>query len=467
MKIPVGSHIHLMGICGTAMGSLAGLLKSQGYRVTGSDQNVYPPMSTQLESLGIPIMQGYHKENLDPAPDLVIVGNVITRKHEEAVALLETDIPYTSLPKAMGEYLIGDRQSVCLAGTHGKTTCTAMAVTVAEDCAPGSGFMVGGVPQNFEHSFRVSENDYFILEADEYDTAFFDKVPKFIHYKPKHVILTSVEFDHADIYDDLDQVVAAFERLVKLIPEDGHLIANGDDKNIQKLLPLAKCKVLTYGTGDVDYKIVDRDTVVGRNQFSVQHEGKRIADLAIKSPGEYNAMNATAVFALSQQLGWSKNKALQALANFKGVKRRQEFLGEKNGVRFIEDFAHHPTAVGKTIQAIKEQYLSDGKGRLFALFEPRSATSRRSVFQEEYAEAFSGAEFSLISKPYDQSKIDESDRFSSEKLQKDLRDHGQTAELFDSVDDMVKYVKRNAQDGDCVLIMSNGAFDGIYGKLLS
>ena len=348
MEIQPGAHIHLMGICGTAMGSLAGLLAAQGYKITGSDQNVYPPMSTQLESLGISIMQGYKKENLEPKPDLVIVGNVITRKHEEAIALLGSDIPYTSLPKAMGEFLIGDRHSVCLAGTHGKTTTTSMMVTAAEECVPGSGFMIGGVPENFDHSFRVSKNDYFILEADEYDTAFFDKVPKFIHYKPKYVVLTSIEFDHADIYADLDDVMKAFNMLVELIPEDGLLVANGDDENVLKLIQKAKCNVRTYGTNDsCDYQIVDRDVVVGRNQFALKFGEKRIADLAIKSPGEYNAMNATSVFIIGRELGWPEHKVLQGLANFKGVKRRQELLGERQGVKYIEDFAHHPTAVEK------------------------------------------------------------------------------------------------------------------------
>lgn len=468
MDIKPGSRIHFMGICGTAMASLAGIMQSKGFKITGSDQNVYPPMSTQLEALGIPIMESYKKENLSPRPDLVIVGNVMTRKHEEAQALLASDIPYTSLPKAMGEYVIENRNSIVVSGTHGKTTTTSMLATVVEACHPGVGFLIGGIPANFKNSFRAPQNNWFVIEGDEYDTAFFDKVPKFIYYKPKYVVLTSVEFDHADIYKDLEDVKKAFRQLLELIPKDGICIANGDDKNIREMLPLAKCKVFTYGVSkDCDYRIVDRQNLVGRNQFSVQKNGKSLADIAIKSPGEFNALNALASYALAHELKFSEAKVLQALADFKGVKRRQELLGEPGGISVIEDFAHHPTAVEKTIGAIRELYIQPKSSqKLFALFEPRSATSRRKVFQKDYVEALKGADYVLISQAHDQSNIAEEDRFSSSQLVDDLKSKGVDTYLYKDVDPMVEFVKSKAKKGDVVLVMSNGAFGGIYTKIL-
>lgn len=472
MNLKKSAHIHLIGICGTAMASLAGLLKTQGYKVTGSDQNVYPPMSTQLKEIGIDIIQGYKKENLNPRPDLVIVGNVITRANEEAAALLQSDIPYTSLPKAMGEFAIGDRECIVIAGTHGKTTTTSMMAFVADSCGHQPGFMIGGIPENYGLSFRVSQDNYFVIEGDEYDTAFFDKVPKFIHYKPKYVILTSVEFDHADIYADLNAIMNAFRRLIDLIPADGILVANTDEPNVRELVKGAKCKVVSYGAGrsEAQYQVVERAQISGRNHFAVAYNGQKIADIAMKSPGEHNALNALAVFALARELKWSLPKALQGLANFKGVKRRQQVLGSPGGVTVIEDFAHHPTAVKVTIDAVCEQYLtssSNEKPRLFALFEPRSATSRRKVFQKDYVNAFQKADFIYVAKPFDQSKIAENERFSSEELVADIVKSGKLAKEFPSADAIVEAVKAEAKKGDVVLVMSNGAFDGIYQKLLA
>lgn len=463
MQLKPGAHVHLMGICGTAMGSLAGILKSMGYKVTGSDQNVYPPMSTQLAKLGIPIMQGYNKENLTPRPDLVIVGNVISKNFPEAEALLKTDIPYTSLPKAMGEFVIGHRHSVVIAGTHGKTTTTSMVSWLLEKLNMHPGFMIGGIPLNFDLSFRKPEGDWFVIEGDEYDTAFFDKVPKFIHYRPKSVILTSVEFDHADIYRDLAHVKEAFQRLIKLIPADGRLIAWAEDQNVMELASQAKCKVITYGEKSGDYRLENRATIDGRNHFAVTYKGSRVADVALKQFGIHNSLNALSGFALAQDLGWSLPNTLQAFADFKGVKRRQEIIGQPRGVTVVEDFAHHPTAVKLTIQCMKEAYPGH---RVFAIFEPRSATSRRRVFQKQYAEAFAKADQAIIAKPYDQSRIEASDRFSTEELVSDIAAQGTKAFEFEGADRIVAHVAAEAKPGDVVLIMSNGAFDGIYGKML-
>lgn len=466
MDLKPGAHIHMMGICGTAMASLAGLLVDRGFKVTGSDSNPYPPMSTQIENLGIKIQKGYSKDNLHPVPDFVIVGNVISANNEEAQELARLGIAHTSLPKAMGEFIIGDRDSVVIAGTHGKTTTTSMMAWMCEQQGVEPGFMIGGIPKNFSQSFRNPKGNYFIIEGDEYDTAFFDKVPKFIHYKPKHVVLTSVEFDHADIYKDLDAVKAAFARLMTLIPEDGTLIACADDANVMELTKLAKCKKsFTYGfSKDADFraKVMFQDTNgVG---FEIHHKGVIYGPYAMQITGDYNVLNATAVVAMGLCLNFSENRIQIAMESFDGVKRRQEILGEPGGILVIEDFAHHPTAVKQTVQGIQKKYPNR---KVFSVFEPRSATSRRRVFQKAYVEAFQGSHEVMLAKAFDQSKISETDRFSTQELVDDLKSSSVTAQDFDNADQIVQALKSRAQKGDVILIMSNGGFDGIYGKLLT
>jgi len=462
--IKKGSHIHLMGICGTAMASLAGLLKDRGYKITGSDQNPYPPMSTQLEALGITIMKGYKKENLHPKPDFVIVGNVISASNEEAKELIKLEIPYTSLPKAMGDNIIENRECINISGTHGKTTTTSVMAWVAEQCGVKPGFLIGGIPKNFSQSFKNPEGNFFVIEGDEYDTAFFDKVPKFIHYKPKHVILTSVEFDHADIYKDLDAVKSAFATLMKLIPENGTLLACAEDKNVMGLKDLAKCKKLfTYGLKQGDYRAKVLEITTSGTRFQIEFQNKSLGEFFVILSGDYNILNAAAVIGLSHQLGWDLEKVKAALKSFAGVKRRQEILGEPKGVLVIEDFAHHPTAVKETIKGIIQKY--PGR-KLFSVFEPRSATSRRKIFQKDYVEAFSQSPEIMLARAFDQSKIDEGNRFSSEELVEDLQKKGRAAHVYDNVDQIVSDLKSKTKSGDLVLIMSNGGFDGIYGKLL-
>lgn len=459
------AHIHMIGICGVAMASLAGILKNLGFRVTGSDENVYPPMSTQLKELGIEIQQGYKKQNLQPRPDLVIVGNVISRSNPEAETLLASDIPYTSLPKAMGEFVIGTRDSLVVAGTHGKTTTTSLMSWMAQAMQAGAGFLIGGIPKNFNKSFQVPEKNLFIIEGDEYDTAFFDKVPKFVHYRPKFVILTSIEFDHADIYPDLDAVKKAFGRLLDLIPRDGILVASGEDQNIASIIKRARAqKVFTYGIEHGDYvarKILQTDA---GTEFEVFKHGVRVEKLKTLLMGEYNVRNALGAYAMATEMGWAGEKLRRAIATFEGVKRRQEILGEPGGVLVIEDFAHHPTAVQSTIAAMKARY--PGR-RLFAVFEPRSATSRRKVFQKDYVTALSGEHTVILPPAYNQEKIEANDRFSVDELVSDLRKTGTEAEKLKDVDAIVKYLGKNARSGDLILIMSNGGFGGIYQKLLA
>lgn len=479
-----GDHVHFMGICGTAMASLAGLLHSQGFRISGSDQNVYPPMSTQLESLGIKILSGYKRENItnNPIgiPDLVIVGNVISRNFEEAKALLESEIPFTSLPQAMGQIVIGRRHSVVVAGTHGKTTTTALNSFVAEALGLHPGFMVGGIPKNFGQSYRFGSGDWFIIEGDEYDTAFFDKVPKFIHYRPRSVILNSVEFDHADIYRDLDHVKEAFLMLIDLIPDGGLLVACEDEETIRDLLSrrkdaLAKrnVKVVTFGLTHGDHRAENIVAVPVKGLGSTEKAvrlGTRFSyrgqSIDIPMIGSYNVKNVLATIALWSELGHPSSEIAPLLLGFEGVKRRQEVLGTPGGVTVIEDFAHHPTAVRETIRTVQMQY---PKSHVFSIFEARSATSRRNVFQDEYAAAFidAGTQSLLLPPPFNLAGLGEADRFSTDKLLKSLHAAKVDAVLFDGVDSIVKNVTTRAKPGDVVLVMSNGGFDGIYQKLLT
>ena len=462
MKLQKGDCVHLMGICGTAMASLAGLLLEMGFKVTGSDQNVYPPMSTQLKNLGIPIMEGYKKENLNHKPDLVIVGNVISRHFEEAKALLNSSIPYTSLPKALGEFVIADLHSIVISGTHGKTTTTALMSWIAEAQGLQPGFLIGGIPCQFEKSFKVPKGDWFIIEGDEYDTAFFDKVPKFVHYRPRYVILTSIEFDHADIYSNLDEIKSAFRELVQKIPEDGLLLAHSDDPHVRDVVKGCP-NLVTFGIESGDYKALEREVVLGRNQFSVEYKGQKISDIAIKLFGKHNTLNTLGAFALSSELGWKNHKSLQALADFKGVKRRQEIIGEPREITVIEDFAHHPTAVKLTVESIKERY---PHRRIISIFEPRSATSRRNIFQNNYVEALKSSNMVVVTRPENVQKIPESQRFSSDQLVDDLKKEGCQAVLQPDAQAIVDFLGHQARSGDVVLIMSNGGFGGIYTKLL-
>lgn len=460
-----GSHIHLLGICGTAMASLAGLLKDRGFKVTGSDSNPYPPMSTQIQNLGIKLYTGYSKNHLRERPDFVIIGNVIPASNEEAQEVLKEEIPYTSLPKAMGEMIIEDRACIVVAGTHGKTTTTSMMAWVADQLGAKPGFLIGGIPKNFSRSFQNPNGQIFVIEGDEYDTAFFDKVPKFIHYRPRHVVFTSCEFDHADIYRDFDHVKSAFKMLMDLIPNGGSLHYWADDANVSALAQTSKAGMKRgYGLKSGDIKASDLQTGADGMSFQVHLDSKDLGRFDMVLTGEYNVMNALAVISVSQKIGWDLEKVRAAIKSFQGVKRRQEILGEPGGVLVIEDFAHHPTAVRETLKGLRARYAGR---KICAVFEPRSATSRRKVFQKDYTDSFSLADSICLARAFDQSKIDEADRFSSDELVSDLKGLGKQAEVFDGADAIVQYLKTHAHSGDVVVIMSNGGFDGIYTKLMA
>lgn len=467
LKLKPGAHIHIMGICGTAMGNFAGLLQNMGYKISGSDQNVYPPMSDILKNLGIDVKQGYKKENLNPKPDFVVVGNVISRNMEEAQALLESDIAYASFPESIGNLLLKKSHPIVVCGTHGKTTTTSMMAWIAQDLGKNPGYLIGGVPKNFSVSFAKGGGDYFVIEGDEYDTAFFDKVPKFKHYFPKSVILTSVEFDHADIYKDLDAVMSAFKILMEKIPQDGHLVYHHADKNIVTLLEWTDCKnKISYGfSKEADFSISNLKYEGVGIQWDVLNKktGESITLSTIMS-GDHNVLNFTANYALALTLGWDKQKIKKAIASFQGVKRRQEILGEFNKVLVIEDFAHHPTAVKVTLEGLRKKYAGR---RLVAAFEPRSATSRKSVFQKDYVTAFDHkADLIFVMQAFvPQGKAAETEGFSAQKLVQDLVDLGNSAQLGTTYDELVKQITTSLKPNDVLVLMSNGGFGGIYGQI--
>ena len=462
-----GSHIHLIAVCGVGMASLAGLLKSRGYRVTGSDHNVYPPMSTYLAEIGINVLPGFRPEHLVPKPDLVVVGNAVSRGNPEAQAVIERDIPQISFPQALGQFLIGSRSSLVVAGTHGKTTTTALAAWVLTRAGLDPGFFVGGVPVNFGSGWKVGEGNYVVLEGDEYDTAFFDKGPKFLHYRPQSVILTSIEFDHADIYRDLDHVKSAFLRLMDIIPASGSLVVCGDYPVAREIAAAARCQRITYGEGtDADWQAADIQFIQGRTYFTPCYRGKPEGRMEAAVIGRHNVKNALAVYALGRAIGIERSRLLEGFATFAGVKRRQEIRGERRGVLVIDDFAHHPTAVRETVEAVRAAFTGR---RIWAVFEPRSNTSKRNIFEQEFADALSLADRIIVAPIYQPEKVSDSERLSLENVISRInRIRGdQRARQGGSAAEIASLVGREAQSGDLVLVMSNGGFDNIHEKILT
>ena len=457
--------IHMIGICGTGMGALAGMLKEKGFQVTGSDANVYPPMSDFLASLNIPVMSPYNPANLDHRPDLVVVGNVVTRENPETPRLKELGLPYLSLPQTMKMLFLKDKKPLVVAGTHGKTTTSTLAAWLLESVGLDPGFFIGGITGNFGRNYKLGKGDWFVMEGDEYDTAFFDKVPKFIHYAPFVGILTSVEFDHADIYPDLEAVKAAFRQLVDLIPPDGLMIAWGDDPLVRQMAGAAKSPNFFYGFGsDADYRAVNLVPDGRRTLFELVRPGKPVIPMFSPLPGEHNVLNTLAVTAAMEFAGIGPADLLDGLSSFKGVKRRQEIRGEVGGVLVMDDFAHHPTAVKQTISAIRRAYPDR---RLWAVFEPRTNTSMRRVFQAEYAEAFDLADQVAIRQASALEKVPEGERFNFEQLVDDLNRRGISANGFPNTDALLEHLLKSLAPGDLVLIMSNGGFDNLHQRLLN
>jgi len=458
------NRVHLMGICGVGMASLAGLLKKKGFLVSGSDQNIYPPMSDYLQELSIPIKKGYRAENLYPRPDLVIVGNVITRLNPEAVELGRLKIPYQSMPQALREFALQRKRSIVVCGTHGKTTTTGILAWILERAGLEPGFMVGGIPNNFRRNFQEGGGPFFIVEGDEYDTAFFDKGPKFLHYSPCYTIVTSIEFDHADIYRDIEHVLESFRRLIGTIPPQGFLIVNGDDPLALKESRKALCPVISYGYGTgVDWRVAEIINTEDMTRIRVvTREGD---DFELTTPlyGRHNIANLLSAVALAEMLGLERSIIAEAVHTFKGIKRRQEVVGQRRGILLLDDFAHHPTAVRETIRAVKEKY---PQRRLIAVFEPRSNSSRLNVFQRRYASSFDMADRIFVPEPLHMEKIPEHKRFSSERLVKDLVDRGLKALYSPDTGHLLEQLLLEAKEGDVILMMSNGSFDNLPQRLL-
>ena len=451
------------------MASLAGMLQASGHKVTGSDQNVYPPMSTQLEGLGIEIINGYKAENADVGADCTIVGNTISRGNAELEEVLNRKLLYRSQAEIVKEEFIRGRRSLVVAGTHGKTTTTSIAVWVAEVGGLNPSFLVGGIVQNFGASFRVSESDFFVIEGDEYDTAYFDKKPKFMHYLPETAIVNNIEFDHADIYDNLDDIKFEFSRLMNLVPSNGRLICGIDSPVVREVLDEMHGKlhtnIETFGTSD-DAKWQARyiDFSGEMTRFTVFKDGNSWGEFETNLIGEFNVRNCLAVIIAADVWGIAQEKIKEAFQTFKSVKRRVEIRGVERGVTVIDDFAHHPTAVEETLKALKTKY--KGK-RLIAVFEPRSWSSRLAVFQEKYQKAFSYADYVIVAGVYNTSKASELGKvLDTEELVKDIALTGKPSFSFPDADTIVEHLTPKLRKGDVVAIMSNGGFGGIHDKIL-
>jgi UDP-N-acetylmuramate: L-alanyl-gamma-D-glutamyl-meso-diaminopimelate ligase len=461
-------HIHLTGICGTAMASLAGLLQLQGHRITGSDKAAYPPMSDLLRSLGIPVLEGFAESNLSPAPDLVVIGNALSRGNPEVECVLDRRIPFTSMAALLHEEFLAGRESLVVAGTHGKTTTTSMLAWIYQVAAKidpqrEPSFLVGGVAENFATSFQLRPTRTFIIEGDEYDTAFFDKGPKFLHYFPDALILTHVEFDHADIYADLEAVKTAFKRLVNLVPRRGLIVAFDGKANVTECLQPALCRVERYGlTEAADWRLRNLRHEDGLTRWQVWQRGVLWSELQMELAGEHNALNATAAAALASGLGIGKESIQEALSSFKSVKRRLEVRAVINGITIIDDFAHHPTAIRETLRALRSVY---PQSRLWAVLEPRSNTLRRKVLQGDLVESLRLADRIVLAGVYQQQRIPDAERLHPEDVVDALRAEGSQAELHADGDAIVNAIAPQVEAGDVVAILSNGAFDGIYEKL--
>ena len=459
-------HIHLVAVCGTGMGSLAILLKALGHHVTGSDLHVYPPMSDQLQQWGIQLHEGFRASHLQPRPDLVIVGNAISRGNAEAEAAQDAGVPVMSFPQALAQFLIGERHGVVVAGTHGKSTTTALIAWLLDHAGLDPGYFVGAVTRNFAAPIRLGAGAHVVVEGDEYDSAYFDKGPKFLHYRPRTAVLTALEFDHADIYRDLEHVRSAFRRFARLLPAEGCLLACGDDPGVRSLCEEERisARVETYGlAGGVDWQAAAWQGGNCGAALEVLHNGKPFGRFVTPLFGAHNARNALAAIAVAHRLGVARDRIASGLRSFAGLKRRCEVRGEAAGVTVIDDFAHHPTAVGLTLQGLREAYPA---ARLWVVFEPRSATTRRRVFQRAYVDALSHADRAVVAEVYRKEELEREERLSEDLLVEELNERGVPSWYYPDTADIIARVCEEALHGDVVAIMSNGGFDNIHERLL-
>lgn len=462
------SHIHLLGIGGSAMAPVAGMLKERGYQVTGSDTGVYPPASTLLASLGISWNAKFDAANLKPRPDLVVIGNVIARGNPELEVVLNEKIPYRSMAQVLEEFFLPGHESLVVTGTHGKTTTTAMLAWIFEMAGRRPNFLVGGVAENFGKSYGLGGGEEFILEGDEYETAFFDRGPKFFHYHPDNLIITSLEFDHADIYADLPAIELQFRRLVNLVPQRGRVVIWGDEHasgpSIRRASERALCPVETYGFGvKNDWIAGDVNIVDEATEFRIAHRGAEVARVRMTASGRHNVLNALAATAIAYGRGVDGAAIEQALASFRNVRRRMDIKGEVGGVLIVDDFAHHPTAIRATLEGARARW--PGR-RIWAAFEPRSNSMRRKVFEAALPEALCVADATMLGPVHRAQELSDGERFSPEAVAAAIRTKGRIAKAFSSADEIADYIAEESRAGDVVMVMSNGSFDGLCGKLL-
>lgn len=460
--------VHMMGIGGAGMTSLAGMLKEMGWKVRGSDQKIYPPASQELARMKIPVCEGFNEKNLSPQPDLVIVGNVISRNNPEAQALLASKIPYTSMSQALRKYVLKDRIPVVVTGTHGKTTNTSLLSWILDRADLSPGLFVGGIPSNFGHGYRLGTGKHFVLEGDEYDTAFFEKTPKFLHYGTQHAIITSIEFDHADIYKDVGEIQTQFEKFIAQIPKEGVLVACGDHERVRAVCRKNRSEnTKFYGLKEGNEWTAGnlQDTSRGKS-FDILCQGKTFA--RVKSPllGEHNVRNVLACAALATELGVAVGEIVEAVAKFRGVRKRQEFLGEARGIRLYDDFAHHPTAILETLKAFQPLVKASG-ARLWAVLEPRSNTLRRKVFQEDLPRSLQIADFIVLAPVYKkQDALPENEKLHIQDVARQLNNKDRKALAAKTLDEIVSFVTENAQPKDVVVFMSNGNFNNVPKQVL-
>jgi UDP-N-acetylmuramate: L-alanyl-gamma-D-glutamyl-meso-diaminopimelate ligase len=458
------TRVHLIGVCGTAMGTLAALLKSKGFDVRGSDQNVYPPMSDFLVQQGITLLQGYRPDHITPDLDLVVVGNAISRGNPELEEVLDRKIRYCSLPEAVRDHFLWASRAVVVTGTHGKTTTTALTGWLLADGGTDPSVLVGGIVENFDGSFRVGGGREFVIEGDEYDSAFFDKTAKFLKYLPDIAVVGNIEYDHADIYPDLAAIRLTFERFVNLIPRRGLLLLGADNVEAMALRLRAHCRVETFGLSEgADWQAHDLQVAETSTRFSVRRAGMPVGTFELPMLGAYNVRNALAAIAVGAAVGLSTDTLAASLRRFKGVRRRLQHRGTVGGVAVYDDFAHHPTAIAETLAGVRSAHPDR---RIWAIFEPRSATSCRRIFQADFARALSAADRVVLPAVF-RSTLPEDQRLSTEQLVKDLEANGVDARFIPRTEDIVDSVVRESREGDLVVIMSNGGFDDIHRKLLA
>jgi len=452
--------IHFVGICGTAMASAAAALVEKGFHVTGSDTNVYPPMSTFLAQRKIEVMPTYAEQNLAHKPDLVVIGNAISRGNPEAESVLEKKLRYCSLPELLKEFFIRGKRSLVVSGTHGKTTTTSLLTWVFEHSGLNPSFLIGGIPENLKQGARFTDSEWFIIEGDEYDTAFFDKRSKFVHYLPEVAIINNLEFDHADIFEDLGSIQLQFKRFINLVPRNGLLLANGDDENLAPLLNVTHCPVQRFGLGaENKFRASNLKFGATATEFEIPSFKFHLNLL-----GELNVRNALAVVAAAKHCGLSNKQIQAAFDTFKGIKRRMEVRGIAGGVTVLDDFGHHPTAIRETLRALRYKYPSQ---KLWAIFEPRTNTTRRNVFQKELAEAFAEADAIVLSQIARLELLKPEERLDPVKLMEDLQSSGKPSAYLPDVDSIVAHVKKGVAGGDVICVFSNGGFGDIHNKLLA